>query len=123
MWFKEKPKEVEARLFDGDTASLMDVVEWIKAQGYAWSDPFTPLSTRGITMDPGTGFLGINTDGETTYVERGDWVYLDVDGKIKKAKGSEFAATYEPIEAPVDPTPAEPAPGPPTQTEAPVEAP
>lgn len=115
-FFREKPKEVEARLFDGDTDALMDVVAWAQAQGYVWFEPFTPAPSKGITINPASGFLGISSGGDLKFAEKGDWLYLDVDGLIKSAKASWFAATYEeiapeasasPISPSVEPDPAQ----------------
>lgn len=102
-FFREKPKEVEARLFDGDTAALMDVVAWAQAQGYVWFEPFTPAPAKGITTYPDTGFLGVASDGVLKIAEKGDWLYVDVDGNIKTKKGPEFEATYEEVSPPDPP--------------------
>ena len=115
MRFREKRKEIEARLFDGDTAALMDVVSWIQSKGYSWYEPFSPAPAKGITMDPTTGFLGLSNNGETSFAEKGDWVYQDVDDVVKVGKAGTFEASYE--EIPDTPNPAPTPPEPPTPQE------
>lgn len=95
--FREKPKEIEGRLFDGDTAALMDVVSWIQDNGYVWYEPFTPAPAKGITIDPATGFLGIMTSDGLKFAEKGDWIYKDVTGEFKTMKADVFEATYEQV--------------------------
>lgn len=99
--FREKQKEVEARLFDGDTEDMMAVVTWIQSKGYIWFDLFTPAPSRGVSIDPATGFLSlVNSKGELAAAQKGDWVLSLPDGDMKPMKANEFEATYQEIVEP-----------------------
>lgn len=136
--FREKPREIEARHFDGDQQALMDVVSWIQENGYVWYDMFTPAPAGGVSMDPSTGFLLlVDKKGELAQVQRGYWIIKKPNGNLVPMSNAEFTATYEVVDdstvivAPIEPTPApedptptpEPTPAPvdPTPTPDPVE--
>lgn len=95
--YVEKPRQVEACPFDGETSDLMACVAWVQENGYVWYDMFTPAPARGVTIDPATGFLIIiNRDGRTMSAEKGQhWLVKGVDGSIITMPADEFNATYK----------------------------
>jgi len=100
--YRERPKEVEAKLFDGTQQYMMDVLTWVQENGYTLFDMFTPAPANGVTIDVASGSMQlVNTDGysqkTTSFVRRGDYVVKDALGKMRGMRPEEFEALYDPI--------------------------
>lgn len=116
--FREKAKVIEARVFDGDQAALMDVVNWIRENGYTWFDLFTPVPASGVGMEPTTGFLLISNKSRVLHsAQKGDWVIKRVDGDFTTMTKAAFTSTYKHVDGSMPTT--EVAPDPAQKSESP----
>lgn len=92
LTYRKKPVEVQAMLFDGDTADLHNVYLWVERHiGSIESYAQQP----GLAIDPADGMLVIRTLEGDMKAQRGDWIIRGVQGEVYPCKPEIFAATYE----------------------------
>jgi hypothetical protein len=97
--FTEKPKRVEARRFDGSPDDMWAVLVWVQENGYTLYDTFTPAPSRGVSIIASAGYLSlVDSSGNLSSVQKGDWVIKQPNGDFKRMSNDEFEATFEPVQ-------------------------
>jgi hypothetical protein len=107
--YQLKPHEIEAALFDGDSAAMMDVYKWVEGETQGSFDPFNvAASGSGVSIDPGTGQMMIATLNGVLYVKKGEWVVKTGDGQFSKYTNDPFQLQFETVDGSPMPQPTPP---------------
>lgn len=100
-FFVKRPVQVEAVQLTGDTSRDMDVYRWVEAHvgstkttmDYAETEP---IPSKGVSIDPATGFLEIFTLEGVMQAKPGDWVIRGTQGEFYPCKDAIFREIYLP---------------------------
>lgn len=110
--YRKKPVEIEAAQLNGGNGHIMQVAEWIAANGYPWLlgnalEPETlrergheadeEVPTTGLWINPKDGALMIRTLEGDMKASFGDWIIRGVQGEFYPCKPDIFAKTYEEV--------------------------
>ena len=90
MKFRKKPVVVEARQLTGSNENYQEIYNWVKRS----VGSFNPLSqfvpTRGVSIDPKTGFVLIATLEGVMQAKPEDWIIRGVHGEFYPCKPDIF---------------------------------
>ena len=96
---------VEARQLIGNAAQTMDVINWVRNEGYPWLignalEPETLVPEdganvgKGVYIDPAEGDLFIRSSDGSRRASYNDWIILNPEGKFDIMHPIEFASMY-----------------------------
>ena len=101
--FRKRPVVIEAMRWDGITAALHAVYQWVENNTLGSFEPLDviegrkPYPASGVSIDPRDGRMMISTLEGLHWVDRGDWVIRGVAGEFYPCKPGIFAETYEAV--------------------------
>lgn len=106
MFYRTKPKIVEAQRLIGNPAETHRVCSWIEREnainfedtevGQQFKDEWSLHDELSVAIDPATGKLVIPTPHGVSYAAYGDWVVKRHDGVFAIFDEEKFEDTFEP---------------------------
>ena len=106
MFYRTKPKIVEAEHFYGSSAECHRIYSWIEREnrtnfedteaGQAFKDEWSLRRELNVAIDPATGNVVIPTPHGVSYVGYGDWIVKRDDGVFAVFDKERFVAAFEP---------------------------
>lgn len=101
--FVSKPVQIEAMQLKGDERDFHDVYLWVQSHVGSVKPQMDyvdgePVPAKGVSIDPGTGFMEIWTLEGVMQAKPGDWIIRGLIGEFYPCKDEVFKAKYEEID-------------------------